>query len=237
MENKIAQQVPNLFTLLNLLCGCLSITYAFKGSLEASAIFIFVGALFDFADGLAARILKAYSDTGKQLDSLADLVSFGLAPGVILFVLLENTGSNIWTTSIALSFLPFLVTLSSAVRLAKFNVDERQTRMFIGLPTPASAMFIGSLVFLVNDKDLFFSELVNNVYFILSVVFLLSYLLNSRIPLFSLKISSMKWKENRIQYIFIFFSTVLLIFLSFKAIALIIILYVILSLTSQQHFS
>ncbi len=211
---RFTKSIPNIITLLNLFCGILSVIYGLNGWLSISVYLIIAAAILDFSDGFAARLLKAYSPLGKELDSLADLVSFGLAPSILIyyrfnkFISVNYQGSSLFFD--ILSFTPLLIALFSALRLAKFNIDSRQTTDFIGLATPANALLIAMMLHfsLYNPEyDLLF----DNLWFfpLLSVV--LSLLLISEIPMFSLKIKSTKIKENRIKFGFLLYSLILII--------------------------
>ncbi|MGI8893955.1 MAG: CDP-diacylglycerol--serine O-phosphatidyltransferase [Bacteroidia bacterium] len=234
----IKKHIPNFITCLNLFCGCASIVFSTQGMIALAAYLIFAAIIFDFIDGLAARTLKAYTEIGKQLDSLADMVSFGTAPAFILFYILDTQTVNYFHTSVQLATTPvflyllpfssFLISIFSALRLAKFNIDPRQTVNFIGLPTPATAMFISSLAFIPGD-DLF-GGWVQNPYVLLVFIFMLSLLMVSNIPLFSMKVKNLKWKDNVHRFIFLVIALILIIILKFAAIPIIIILYVVLSL-------
>jgi len=231
--------IPSFITLLNLLCGCLSAVSAFKGNLEASAFFIIGATFFDFFDGFFARLLNCKSEFGKQLDSLADVVSFGLAPAVIVFQLMNSSVGMpqiIWRDINPLPYLAFLITLFSALRLAKFNIDVRQSDSFIGLPTPANAIFIAALPLIlwnysVSDKAIAeWTRLVfNNFYFLTGLVFVMSYMLIAELPLMSFKFKTYTWHENKTKYLFFIFSALLILILNFIAIPLIIIFYIFLS--------
>lgn len=231
------KQIPNMITSLNLLSGIMAIYFSFLGDLKLAAAFMALGAFFDFFDGLAARALNVKSEMGKQMDSLADLVSFGLVPGFIMFQLMRTSpdlpqimiGSAIITP-----FLAFIIPVLSAFRLAKFNIDTRQTESFIGLPTPALALFVGSLPFLVEG---FWSPQIpwlNNYYILLIISVVLSILLVLEIPLFSLKFKSLNWKDNSIRFVFLGFSLITLLLLQLGAFPVIITIYVILSLLKRN---
>ncbi|GHT11833.1 phosphatidylserine synthase [Bacteroidia bacterium] len=230
--------IPNLLTLGNVLMGCLSVAFASSGNLGAAFVCILAAAVFDFADGFAARLLNSYSAIGKQLDSLADMLSFGFAPAFMLFVATginddiqfsmvylptcDNTVLNI-----VLLYCPFLLTAFSALRLAKFDVDERQTTSFIGLPTPANALFFGSLALLNAQQMLPF---VLNGWCVLGLVVVFSYLLVSEIPMFSLKIKNFSLQKYAVQIAFIAVAAVLCIVWRVQSIPLIILLYIVLSI-------
>ncbi len=221
----ITKHIPNTITCLNLFSGCISCVMAFQGEYMYAALFIYLAAVFDFLDGMMARLLKAYSDIGKELDSLADGISFGMAPGVILFSWLQTiTPEN----NPFLPYIAFLIPVFSALRLAKFNIDTRQTSSFIGLPTPANAILITSLISL-NDHP-FLSNILSNIWVILGLILILSFLLISELPMFSLKFKSLLWNENRTRYIFLSLSLILLAAFQLVAIPLIIILFILISL-------
>jgi CDP-diacylglycerol---serine O-phosphatidyltransferase len=218
----IRSYIPNSITSLNLLSGCLGIAFAMKGELAFAAWCIWAAALLDFMDGFLARILKAYSEIGKQLDSLADLISFGLLPASILYQMIGST-----STSEILPLFAFLLVLFSAWRLAKFNIDESQTNSFKGLPTPASAIFVSGLIYIkmVNIED---------PYILLTIVLLLSFSMVSNLPLMALKFKNYGWKGNEFRYLLVLFSLLLLIFFGIQAISFSILLYILFSFIS--HF-
>ena len=226
--------IPNAITLLNLLSGCFSIVSAFEGDLVGAAYFIFLASVLDFLDGTFARILNARTEIGKQLDSLADMVSFGLAPGFILFHLINNsliiTGLQI--TDNVLPYIAFLIPVFSAFRLAKFNIDTKQEFGFIGLPTPANAILIASfpLILFYELENSFISlNILQNTWILISISILLSVLLVAKLPLLSLKFKSISFSDNKSRYTFLLLSIILLVILKFLAIPLIILLYVIIS--------
>ena len=231
--------IPSFITLLNLLCGCLSVVCAFKGQLHIAAFFIVLATFFDFFDGFSARLLHCQSEFGKQLDSLADVVTFGMAPAVIVFQLLKTSVSMPEVTFAdepLLPYIAFIIALFSALRLAKFNIDIRQSVSFIGLPTPANAIFISALPLILwhyRGSDSFIAEwtrlIFNNFYFLAGLVFVMSYLLIAELPLMSFKFKTYTWRDNKTKYLFFIFSVLLLLFLNFIAIPLIIIFYIILS--------
>ena len=239
MQINIKKYIPNTITSLNLLSGCLSITLAFEGYLLIAVYLIFIAAVFDFLDGMSARLLKAYSDMGKQLDSLADLISFGLAPSVIVFHLMKkalfNTTHLIPIDSlnwiqIILLLSPFLIAVFSGIRLAKFNIDDRQTSSFIGIPTPANALFFVSLYLIsFSNYSKIFLPVIENEFILFAIIILFSYILVAEFPMFALKVKNLSWRDNKIRYIFIVLSTILLILLHVIAIPVIILLYILLS--------
>lgn len=230
---------------MNVLSGCVAITVIFTsgGNLEIlalSAYFILLSAVFDFLDGFSARALKAYSHIGKELDSLADMVSFGIAPASIMYQLLvialfgekASPGFNDFSGMQLIPFAGFLIAVFSALRLAKFNIDTRQTESFIGLATPANAVLIASLpLVLSNHQDyLYFRSVILNPYFLIGATLFLSYMLNAELPMFSLKFKSLRWKDNRIRFVFIGISLLLIIMWLDVAIPFIILVYISLSI-------
>jgi CDP-diacylglycerol--serine O-phosphatidyltransferase len=235
---KLKKHLPNFITCLNLMCGCIAVVQAFAGNLTTSACFVFLGAFFDFADGMAARVLKAYSPIGKELDSMADMVTFGLVPGVLTYKLMELSHPELMATNIfsiyLLRYFPFLITLFSALRLAKFNIDTRQTVSFIGVPTPAVSIFIASLPFILNQFKGRFDSIILNPFVLIALVILMCYLLVSEIHLFSLKFKNLKWQDNKIQFIFLTLIIPLGLFFFYAAIPMVFFLYVILSLLNKK---
>lgn len=213
--------IPNILTLLNLLFGCAAAACAVHGNLQAAFFCIVAAALADFLDGFAARLLHAYSAIGKQLDSLSDVLSFGFAPAFMLYMALAEPDFRIYM------LFPFLLTAFSALRLAKFNIDERQTTSFIGLPTPANGLFFSALALLSSDYEFSFLQ---NVWLLLTLVLLFSFLLISEIPMFSLKMKGFSLKKYGIRYAFLLLSLLLLCLFQLKAIPAIVILYILLSI-------
>jgi CDP-diacylglycerol--serine O-phosphatidyltransferase len=228
--------VPNSITSLNVLSGSLSVVFAFEGNLVLAGILILLAAVFDFFDGMSARLLKAYSPMGKELDSLADMISFGLAPAVILHVLMRqfigvSALNDATATELVMVFFPFVITIFSGLRLAKFNIDTRQTESFIGLATPANAMVWASLPFiLVFHPSSVFSTLITNHFVLLSLSLVMSLMLVAELPMFSLKFKSLKFDTNKSQYIFLAGCGLLLGFFQLAGIPLIILWYIVLSL-------
>jgi len=236
----LKKYIPNLLTLLNLLCGTIATIYAVNNELEIAAYLVFLGIFFDFFDGFAARIFKVDGELGKQLDSLADVVTSGVVPGIVIYKLLQtkntievfNTEIVSWKTQ-DIEFLPFfglLFTLAAAFRLAKFNIDERQTSSFIGLPTPAATLVVLSLPLILNYSSLdFTTTIIENKWFLIGLTFILSFLMNAEIPLFSLKFKDYSFKNNKIKFGFILITAILCIALKFVAIPVVIIVYVLMS--------
>lgn len=238
--------VPNLMTLGNLLCGCFGIVFVFQGELTYAAYLIFVAGILDFLDGFVARLLKQHSAIGKELDSLADMVTFGVLPAFIVARLISDTMhkdsflSNFVSSSVVsqisfhpLSYVAFILALFSALRLAKFNVDTRQSDSFIGVPTPANAFVVASFPLILEFNSNYDFIVYNNV-FLIGYSLLMSYLLVSEIPLFALKFKNFSWVDNKIKYIFIILSVILLVVLQFLGIPLVIFLYIALSLINNK---
>ena len=237
------KHVPNLITLCNLASGLIALVYAFDTNLQMAFFWVCMGIFFDFWDGFFARIFKAQSPIGLQLDSLADMVTSGVVPGVAMFELLANIAElqddyNLAYDNFYLDMLPyagFIITLASCYRLAKFNVDTRQSESFIGLPTPANALFIMSLpmVLKTTESELIFSFL-SNPYVLVGVSLLSAFMLNAEIPLFSLKVKYFNWETNKIQIIFLVISVLFLFFFQYLGIPLIILFYVLLSAITNR---
>ena len=237
---QIKNYIPNFLTSINLILGCLSIFASFQpdGVLDA-AIFVLFATIFDFADGFAARKLNAQSDMGKELDSMADLITFGVAPGLIVFRLLHPEFLSFYGNTIFETFLkstPALIPLFSALRLAKFNIDKRQTDNFIGLPTPANAIFISSLPFIEHQNIWNLSELIHTNWFLPLICLINSLLLISEIRLFSLKVKHLGWKGNELRYVFLLVSLILIILFQYLGLAFVIIVYVLLSVLEHLKF-
>ena len=231
------KHIPNTLTLINLVIGCLSIVSAFEGNLLLAGYLILVAAVFDYLDGFSARLLKAFSPLGKELDSLSDLVSFGVAPSVILFHLLKDA-LNIpqgegFTSGHALLAIPFLIAAFSALRLAKFNIDTRQSTSFIGLPTPANALLIAGLILGLNSPyAAWFEVLIASPTALIVMVLVLSALLVSPVPMFSLKIKGLKLKETWQQYLLATLALVAMIMMGSASLAPIILIYLAISVVS-----
>ncbi len=222
----IKKNIPNLLTLCNLFCGCIAIVFAFEGNLVWSAYMVGIACVFDFFDGMVARMLNVNSEIGKQLDSLADIVSFGVVPGIMMYKMLSG---------FYFPFLAFLIPVFSAIRLAKFNLDERQSDSFLGLPTPANAVFISSLLLILNldSSSESIKQFILHPYFLISVTLISSIFLIAPLPLFALKFKNFYWADNKVRYIFLALSLALLIIFKFVGIPLIIILYIVLSVINN----
>lgn len=224
----IKKYIPNTITCCNLISGCIAIAYAFSGKIEISFTWIIIGAVFDFFDGMSARLLKVSSPIGKELDSLADIVTFGVAPSTILFSKLGIMSYPSFLESLRgiLPFIAYIMAAFSALRLAKFNLDERQTLGFIGLPTPANALFWGSLLIGLG-KRIDSSPLM--CIFIIVGIFISSWLMVSEIPMFALKFKEWGWKKNQIKYIFLLTCIPLIAIFGITGFAIIVAWYVIIS--------
>lgn len=239
------KQIPNLITSLNLLCGCVALFFAISGDLVSASYFVFTGIFFDFFDGLAARLLNAQSEVGLQLDSLADMVTSGVAPAVVMVQLLsesvlggpigmsENFSSEGWNIGWH-QYIPFvglLIAVASAYRLAKFNVDTRQTTSFIGLPTPANTLLILSLpLILAYQPSVVAESIILNPWFLIGLTLLSSVLLNAELPLFALKFKTWDVKSNAVRYVFLLLCIVAIVLLQFIAIPVILLIYILMSL-------
>lgn len=221
------KHIPNTITCCNLISGCISTYFAFLSDYRIALLFIVIGAVFDFFDGMVARMLNVSSPIGKELDSLADDVTFGFAPSAIIFSFLCSFHNHL----LFIPFLAFIMAAFSALRLAKFNLDTRQALGFIGLPTPANALFWGSLIVGINDNNYTFDGM---EWVILAGTFLSCYLLIAEIPMFALKFKHWGWKGNEIKYIFILSCIPILFLLGIAGFAVIIAWYVILSVATKQ---
>jgi CDP-diacylglycerol--serine O-phosphatidyltransferase len=223
------RHLPNFITCLNLFSGCIGIVYAFKGELMIAGYAILFSAIFDFFDGMIARLLKSYSDIGKELDSLADMVSFGVLPSVIVYQLFLQS-PQVGNISPFLNMSAFLIAVFSALRLAKFNVDVRQAENFIGLPTPANALLIASLPMILSQDNWFFSSYILNPFFLFIFSLGMSILLVTEIPLISLKFKSLNWNDNLFRYILVISALLLVLIFKFAAVPIIVFIYILLSL-------
>lgn len=214
----ITKHIPNTITTLNLFSGCMGVWLAFQGNYTGATIAIVASAILDFLDGLAARLFHAYSAIGKELDSLADVVSFGVVPGAIVFSMLSSTTPDNWYR-----FIAFLIPMLSAIRLAKFNIDDRQTSSFIGLPTPANAIFWAGVSTAIP------SWLIQHPYVLVALTILFALLLVCELPMFSLKFKNLRWVQNQWRYLFLAVCLLFIILFGWYAIAPIIIWYILLS--------
>jgi CDP-diacylglycerol---serine O-phosphatidyltransferase len=241
---KIKQHIPNALTTMNLLSGLISLTLTFEGNYVFASLFIFLAAVFDFLDGNAARILKAHSELGKQLDSLADMVSFGVAPGIMIFQMISVhcAGScNVFERMHITPYFAMLIPVCSALRLARFNIDLRQEVNFIGIPTPANAIFFASIPLVLQSGMFslihldFLATFFSNTRILTILTVFFSYLLISDFKIFSMKFKSLAWKGNQLRYIFLISSIILLILFFMSAIPIIIVLYILMSIFFQNY--
>ena len=244
----IKKHIPNLITLGNLFCGTIATIFAVEGNFVLAGLFVVLGIGFDFFDGFAARLFKVSGELGKQLDSLADMVTSGVVPGIIMYkMILKNSEFHLngivdWssssdkTTMLSIGLLGLLLTLGACYRLAKFNIDTRQSESFIGLPTPAMSLFVISLPLIQEYSNVEFAQhLIANNYFLIAITILLTYLMNAELPLFSLKFKEYSVKNNVMKYSFLIASLLMIIFLQYISIPLIIILYVVLSVINNAN--
>ena len=227
------KHIPNTITSLNLISGCIATIFAVTGNPVMALLFIILGAVFDFFDGMSARLLGVSSPIGKELDSLADCVTFGFAPSAMLYYMLQilDYPGPMECCRPYLPYIAFVMAAFSALRLAKFNLDERQTSSFIGLPTPANALFWGSLI--VGGKD----ALANCYWAIIILIILMcvmSYMLIAEVPMFSLKFKHWNWSENKLRWSFLISCIPLIVIFKFSAFAVIIAWYVVLSVASAK---
>ncbi len=233
MANGITRHIPNFVTACNLFSGCIAAVMAFQANYEAAILFIILGATFDFFDGMLARLFHVSGPLGKELDSLADDITFGFAPSVIVFSLFKEVQYPAFMQSMTdiFPYTAFIIAVFSALRLGKFNIDPRQSSSFIGLPTPANALFWGSLV--VGGHSLLTSDAFNALYLFI-LVLLMSYLLVAELPMFSLKFKNLSWKDNKISYIFLLVCIPLLVIFRISGFAAIILWYILLSLLTKK---
>jgi CDP-diacylglycerol--serine O-phosphatidyltransferase len=236
----ITRHIPNFVTILNLLSGSVSIVFAFEGNLILSAWFIAISAIFDFLDGLLARLLNARSEVGLQLDSLADVISFGLAPAMLVYQMMQtsfNVPFAYFSGQNLIAFSAFLIAAFSALRLAKFNVDDSQQDSFLGLPTPADALFFASLPVVLFQAEKDGAEIIvgllKNYWVLLAATVVFSTLMVSKVRLFSLKLKSLSFQGNQIRYIFAGLVVVMILVLKLYALPLVVILYILLSLADN----
>lgn len=233
----IKKHIPNAITSMNLLCGVIATVYAISGHLQTATLLIFAGALFDFCDGFAARALKVSSDIGKELDSLADIVSFGIAPAAMYSTYIKTQISGysysfigdlqpiqlIWT------LLPFILVVFAALRLAKFNLDTRQSEEFLGLTTTATGLFSASLMWMIVEHSDWFTPWFSKS-IVMLMIFIFCVLLVSEVPMFSLKIKHFTWKDNQLRFILIAVALISICILGIGGIAATILAYILFSL-------
>ncbi len=232
----IKKHIPNLITLLNLFSGCIALVFALNKDFDLAFYFVCLGIFLDFFDGFFARLFKVSSPLGLQLDSLADMVTSGVVPGVVMYQMIANSSAFPTMNSdiVFYPFLGFIITLGSCYRLANFNIDTRQTDSFIGLPTPANALFILSLPLVLKYSDsIIILELLTNHWLLMVITLFSAYILNAEIPLFSLKIKKFNITDNVLQIVFLSLSLVFLLFFEYLGIPMVIIFYVLLSVLNN----
>ena len=235
MANIVTKHIPNTLTSCNLISGCIAIVFALNANFSMALTFIVVGAVFDFFDGMSARLLGVSSPIGKELDSLADVITFGVAPSSMIYTLLLTLSKSGWneTLAFAIPYVAFVMAAFSALRLAKFNLDERQTTSFIGLPTPANALFWGALI--VGNENVF-DENSYYIYLLIILVFVSSWLLVAEIPMFALKFKHWGWRDNKVKYVFLISCLPILLIFGISGISVIIAWYICLSfLTTKKN--
>lgn len=234
MANLITKHIPNTLTSCNLISGCIATVFALNANYGLALAFIIIGAVFDFFDGMSARLLGVSSPIGKELDSLADDVTFGVAPSSMIFTLLLTIDKPDALAPVAqyVPYLAFIMAAFSALRLAKFNLDERQTTSFIGLPTPANALFWGALI--VGSEE-WLTSTPDIIYLLLIMIFVSSWLLVAEIPMFALKFKHWGWHDNRTKYVFIVSCLPILLIFGISGISLIIAWYIILSIITTKR--
>jgi CDP-diacylglycerol--serine O-phosphatidyltransferase len=233
MLKALIKHIPNTLTALNLLCGSLAVPLAIMGFLQESAFLIFLGFFFDITDGMVARLLKVQSSLGKELDSLADVISFGLAPAAILFSIqgnpsgMESFNPDIPACQLVLQFLPFILPVFAGLRLAKFNIDERQTSRFIGLPVPANGMMVMAMPYILScQSGSFLISWLDSGWFIPVYSIAVSLLMVSPLKLYSLKLKGFGWKNNKFTFLFLGIALLLIVFLRYTGVFLIIPAYI-----------
>jgi CDP-diacylglycerol---serine O-phosphatidyltransferase len=223
------KHIPNAVTCLNLLSGCIGIVMAFNSQLTYAGYAIFLAGALDFIDGFLARLLNSYSEMGKELDSLADVVSFGVLPSVIIYQLFQEA-PQLGMLSHYINYSAFFIAIFSALRLAKFNIDTRQEENFIGLPTPANAILIASLPFIVSGQSMFLRDYILNAFFLFILSLGMGILLVMEVPLMSLKFKNLNVSDNLYRYILIILAVILILIFKFVAVPVVIFLYILLSI-------
>lgn len=235
----IKKHIPNAITLLNLMSGLIALVYAFDDNLQMAFFWVCMGIFFDFWDGFAARVLKVSSPLGVQLDSLADMVTSGVVPGAVMYQMLAHIQENFEQYNVTdetfymklVPFIGFIITLGSCMRLGKFNIDTRQTSSFIGLPTPANALFILSIPMITSTTESdFVFNIFSNPYVLVFVSLFSAFIMNAEIPLFSLKTKNKNLSDNKVTLLFLGICAILLLFFQFEAIPVIIGFYILLSI-------
>lgn len=240
--NSLKRHIPNFVTLLGLISGCISITYATKDELSLAGIFILVAAVLDFIDGWLARTLKSVSDIGKQLDSLSDVISFGVAPSFIIYRLMlfslvrssPESDFNVVSPGFLMNLVlvsSFLIAVFAALRLARFNTEKGNNLYFKGLPTPAAAMLVAGIGFLISEEKevAFLGPLLLKIWFLEFIVVAVCLLMISRISMFSLKFKNYRFSDNLVRYLFLLVAAILLIIFRLSGIVIVMLLYILVS--------
>ena len=243
---KIRQNIPNALTCGNLLCGCLAIAKVFEGNLAMASCLVGIALVLDFFDGFVARMLQVASPIGKDLDSLADMVTFGVVPGFMMFKLIgiaymltmagpDNSAIATGSKTFPLQYLALIIPVFSCIRLAKFNNDTRQTESFIGLNTPSNAMVICSFPLILQYQPgmHFMVNTITSVWFLAIFTVVMSFMLVSELPFFSLKVKNLGWSDNKLRFILVGSSVALLVALHFAAVPFIILLYILISIVNN----
>jgi CDP-diacylglycerol---serine O-phosphatidyltransferase len=227
----LKKHIPNTITLGNLTAGIAGIYFVGKGQAIEASYCIWLAAILDFLDGFAARLLKVQSEIGKQLDSLADMVTFGVLPALMMFYLIGD-----FPNSKALTASALFIALFSALRLAKFNLDDSQSNSFFGMPTPACAFFVSSLPFILEDDSQLLHKLFSNPYVLSLIALLLAFLLIAPLRLMAFKFKHFRFKGNEVIYLFVPLAVFLLVFFGFSGIPLSIMVYIFVSIVSKKHW-
>lgn len=228
---KIIKHLPNTLTCCNLLSGCISIALLFNGNLMGAGVMIFIAALFDFFDGFAARLLNAHSPIGGELDSLSDVISFGVAPSFIVYRLLSESSLSLIVNNInIIPFAAFLMAAFASIRLAKFNIDPEQKSSFVGLPTPATGIFFASIAIGITQTETdSILHIINSPLPLLASILIFSFLMVSKIPFFSFKIKNFSFKDNSLRYTVIMIAIIIFVLLKWQSLPFIILFYILLS--------
>lgn len=242
-KTKVAPHIPNLITLLNLISGAIGLLLVFEGEIIGACFTIYIAAIFDFFDGFVARLLKTSSEMGKSLDSLADVISFGLLPSAIIFSIIQqiilqtnplHTIANASFIEISLLASSLFIVAFSALRLANFNVDERQKDGFIGLPTPANAILISSFPFIIAQSGTVASDLLLHLYVIIPLTLVLSFLLVAEIPMMSFKFTNYKLRENIYRYLLVLIAVVCVFLWGVISVPIIFVFYILFSVLQKK---
>ncbi len=231
------KHLPNLLTGMNLLCGCVAILSVFHGNVPLVGAMVFLALLFDYLDGLLARALNVHSELGKNLDALADMVTFGVVPGMILYHLFIRHPAGIYFSPFwwdVFKYVPFVFPLAAAWRLARFNADTRQKNLFLGLPVPAAGSFVTALPLIVRYDTFHLAPYIENPYIVTGLTLVLAWLMVSDLPLFNLKFANLSWHDNRLRFVFLALAAVVVAVFRFAGIPVAVVLYILLSIVHFQ---